>query len=342
MGVRTGLASSLKNSTDKVGLTLDDGLVDQVNVRPYLSGQLTENIGAVANFEIGTPKGLGTFNILDAILQFKIADEFQLWVGQHIPANDRNNFCGPFYNNSWNFAIAVQSYPFDVGARDRGFTFWGLIADGIIKYHLSMVDLQKGRAVENARLAGRITINLLDPENYYYSSGTYFGAQDTLAIGAVAQYQNGIAGKAATDLNMDGKVDTDFLGFSVDALFEKNLKAAGTVTVEGGYWNFEGSGEDYVVNQGSVDTGLGVTGPQPGSSLLGAVSWLTPSKVGIGHIQPNARYQLGKYDAGDLKVLDAGVSYIVDGFNNRWHFNYRRIDSKSVEHILQLGAQMQI
>src|SRR6185436_7402292 len=103
-----------------------------------------------------------------AIAQVKIVDEFQVWVGQHIPANDRINFQGPFYHNAWNFEGAVPAFPLD-----RGFTLWGLVAGGILKYHLSMVDLQPGRSVENARFAARATINLLDPENYYYTQGTY-------------------------------------------------------------------------------------------------------------------------------------------------------------------------
>jgi hypothetical protein len=335
MGVRSGLAMTVSSPSDHVKLALHDGLFDSATVRPYFSSQLTEHIGVTANFDVET----SGFNLLDAIIQLKFIDELQLWVGQHIPAQDRNNFCGPYFNNSWNFAVAVQAYPMDFAARDRGFTFWGLIAGGILKYHLSMVDIQSDRNIANARYGGRVTLNLLGKENYYYSSGTYFGAQDTLAIGGAFQYQNGPGTDAA---------DNDFIGFSGDALFEKNLGDGGTITFELGYWNFSKTGMNYVPNPGitlgTATTATQFSGPNAGQSLLAAVSWLTPMKIGIGQIQPNFRIQWGDKDAGDVKVYDAGIAYIVDGFNNRWHLNYRHVDPASgkATDMVQLGAQLQI
>jgi hypothetical protein len=357
IGVRTGLSMSLNNPSDNVKLSLDDGIGDLLLIRPYFSGELTKNVGVVANFQVveNGKSGVG-FSVLDAIAQVKVVDEFQVWVGQHIPANDRTNFSGPFFHNGWQFPITVPSFPFDAGARSRGVTFWGLVAGGILKYHASVVDLQKGRSIQNARLGARVTINLLDPENYYYSSGTYYGAQDTLAIGGVIQYQKGIGattgdglgGPPAADLNGDGMVDNDFLGGAVDLLAEKNFGKLGTYTFEGGYWNFNGSGKDYVVNQGTATTGIGFTGPQPGQSFTMMFSWLTPGKVGIGQIQPNFRVQWADYDKdSNYKTYDAGLAYVVDGFNHRWHLNYRHSESpvgtSSVkDDSIQLGAQMQL
>src|SRR5690606_39164044 len=185
-------------------------------------------------------------NILDAIVQVKVADEFQIWFGQHIPAMERNNFNGPFYNNGWNLPIQVQTLPFDIAARDRGVTVWGLIGGGVLKYHLSVVDLHPpassnvngvdtyGAKLSNARFSARATLNLLDPENYYYTSGTYYGEQDTLAIGFVVHSQKGVE-----PLDPSVELDNDLLAFAADLLFEKNLGSAGTFTVEGGYWNYE-------------------------------------------------------------------------------------------------------
>jgi hypothetical protein len=342
MGVRSGLGLTVHSQSpaDNVKLALHDGLFDSVTVRPYLSSQLTDHIGVTANLDVET----AGINLLDAIIQLKFLDELQLWVGQHLPAQDRNNFCGPFFNNSWNFAVSIQAYPMDFAARDRGFTFWGLIAGGILKYHLSMVDLQMNRGIANARYGGRVTLNFLDKENYYYSSGTYFGAQDTLAIGGAFQYQNGPGEKG----------NNDFVGFSGDALFEKNLHSGGTLTIEMGYWNFNKTGKNYKVNPGiAFGTGhptLGTqfSGPNNGQSLLAAISWLTPTKIGIGQLQPNFRLQWADKDAGGLagnmKVYDVGLAYIVDGFNNRWHLNYRHVDPEhgKATDMIQLGAQLQI
>lgn len=334
VGMRSGLALGLSGPS-KSQLSLNDGLVDQAQVRPSFSGSLTPQVGFFTQFEIGTPKGLGSFALLDAIGQIKFVDEFQLWVGQHIPANDRNNMNGPFFGNTWNFAIAVEEYPFDVGARDRGATIWGLIAGGRLKYHASIVDLQPGRKIENARYAGRLTLHLLEPEAFYYNSGTYWGTKDVLALGAVVQGQKG----------PDGVPNSDFMGFSLDALFEKNTGSSGTFTVEGGYWNYEGSENAYVVNQGTVDSGLGVAGPYPGTAYMGVLSWLAADKVGPGQFQPNVRIQYADWSTQKRTVFDLGVAYVIDGFNHKYHLNYRHSDIDPVdndgvtEDMLQVGMQ---
>lgn len=341
LGVRSGLSVS-KSSGSKTTFSLQDGLVDQLLVRPYMNAQITKNVAVVANLEIMTK----SVTFLDVILQLKFADEFQLWIGQHIPANDRNNTSGPFYVNNWHFPLAVHEYPFDQGARDRGFTFWGFLGGGVLKYHLSMVDLQTGRNIDTARLSGRVTLNLLDPENYFYCQGTYYGTQDTLALGGVISYQKGAAG--GTDIDGDGKVDNDFLGLSADLLFEKNLGALGTITLEGGYWNFKGTGKDYLVNQGTIDKGIGYVGAQgglSGQSLLASVSWLSPNKVGVGRLQPIARLQFVDNErASNVKVFDASLGYIVDGFNHRWFVSYQRVEQEKAPsgNAFSLGAQVQI
>lgn len=355
MGVRTGLAMAIPDEGDTT-LSLDDGLLDQILIRPYFSGQLNDYMGVVANFELGTPTGRGTFHILDAIFQLKLAEEFQIWIGQHISANDRNNMNGPFFHNSWNFPVDVESYPFDTGARDRGVTFWGLLAGGILKYHASIVDMQPGQKIDNLRYAGRLTLHLLEPEKFYYNSGTNFGASDMLAFGAVVQYQKGVDVEPMGDDMEPTGDDNDFLGFSFDGIFEKNFGPGGTITIEGGYWNFENVGVDYVANQGTIDKGTGIVGGLAGvkgSSYMGSISWLTPKKIGLGYLQPNARIQVGDYDANDGQVVtvDVGLAYVVDGFNNRWHLNYRHrevpaaVDGSTgtaTEDIIQIGTQMQL
>jgi hypothetical protein len=320
-------------------LSLYDGLGSQFNIRPYMSGQLTKNLGFTANFETTD----GGVQIMDAIAQIKVVDEFQVWVGQHIPANDRNNMNGPFFANGWTFPITVQSYPFDVAARDRGVTTWGLINGGMLKYHVSMVDLQPEQAIDEARFAGRVTLHLLEPEAFYYNSGTYFGAQDVLAIGAVAQYQKGSEGEPDPATGDIPELDNDFVGFSFDAFFEKNLGSAGTVTAEAGYWNFDETGADYVVNQGTVNATQGFAGPLPGQSYMGALSWLTPNKIGIGQIQVNGRVQAADIDGADAATtVDLGLAYVIDGFNHKYHLNYRHADASVTEDSIQFGVQYQI
>lgn len=353
-GLRTGLNLIFAgDDIEDPQFTLSDGLVDEINIRPFMGGEFTPNLGYFTQFEIGsgTPSGLGVFHILDAIAQIRFLDELQLWVGQHIPASDRNNMNGPFFGNTWNFAITVPSYPFDTGGRDRGATLWGLIADGVFKYQLSIVDLQPGQVIGNARYGARVVLNLLEPENYYYASGTYWGEQDTLAIGAVIQHQDGFSGPAVPGDPTTVNQDNDFTAFSFDLFFEKNLGKGGALTLEGGYWNFDHVGTQYLNNQGTKDAGLGVNAfPSPGSAYMGVVSWLTPEKVGIGKIQPNARIQYGDYDTAAITTFDLGLAYVIDGFNHKYHLNYRYNSNNPAaagdptiqEHSIQVGAEFQM
>ena len=347
VGLRTGVSLALNPpGGDAVTFSLSDSL-DQLMFRPFFAGQLTKRVGMFVQLNAGA----NAIEVIDAYVDLKLMDEFQVLLGQHIPANDRNNFAGPFFNNSWNFA-AVHSYPFDAAARDRGFTFWGLFAKGILKYHLSMVELQPGREIADARFAGRLTLNFLEPETSYYASETYFGKSDTLALGAVVSYQDGWKGANVMedDKDGDGEIDNDFLAFSVDLLFEKNLGSAGTFTLSAMYWNWNNVGADYVNNQGSRDAGKGfvgaLSGLVQGQSYQVNVSWLSPRKVGPGQLQPNFRVQGFDKDAGDAMVYDAGIGYIVDGFNHLWRLNYRHVDaaggSRADEDSVQFGAQLQI
>lgn len=343
LGIRGGAAMIFDDgAAGGPALRLDDGVGQLLNVRPYFSGQLTDAVGFTANFET-TQNGIA---ILDAIVQVKFMDELQVWVGQHIPAMERNNTNGPFYNNGWNLPIVVQTLPFDIAGRDRGVTAWGLVADGLLKYHVSVVDLAApsaaagttGAGIGNARFAARATLNLLDPENYYYTSGTYYGEQDTLALGVVVHGQKGVDGPGGADL------DNDLFAVTADILFEKNLGDSGTITLEGGYWNFEGTGAGYVPNQGTMDLGVGAVGPLGGSSYLVSASWLTPQKIGYGKLQPLVKAQIGDYGPSPVVALDFGLGYIIDGFNHRWFVNFRHQDGGGAAPVdmLQIGAQLQL
>ena len=281
--------------------------------------------------------------MIDAYGELAFMPQLSLVVGQHIPANDRNNTTGPFFNNSWNFA-AVHSYPMDAAARDRGVTLWGMLFDGMIKYHASMVDLEPGNPVSNARYAGRVMLSLLEPEKGYYLSGTYFGKQDVLSIGGVASYKSGLKIKDG------GLKDNEFLGLSADLLFEKNLGAFGTITVEAGYWNFNGTGKNYAVHPTPTTTvfGGGLTGFAgaldgivTGQSYEVNVSWLSPHKIGSGQLQPNARIQGFDKDAGDVTIFDAGLGYIVDGYAHLYRVNFRHVSNPKGQddNSIQIGGQ---
>jgi hypothetical protein len=174
-----------------------------------------------------------------------------------------------------------------------------------------------------------------------------------LALGGVVQYQKGTGTTDGTDDVPAMEVDNDFLGAAVDLLFEKRMGSAGTFTLQAVYWNFNGTDSAYVVNQGSSDSGNGLvfngTGPID-QAVLAEVSWLSPKKLGIGQLQPGFHFQWADNRAfGDdasfiAKQYDLSLAYIIDGFNHKWLFNYRHLDSEKggKDDTLQLGVQFQI
>ena len=71
-------------------------------------------------------------------------------------------------------AIERLRFPMDFAARDRGFTFWGLVAGGILKYHLSVVDLQRGAAGTGSIFCRRFEIWLSTTRSVSAASERFF------------------------------------------------------------------------------------------------------------------------------------------------------------------------
>jgi hypothetical protein len=345
LGLRTGLALDPKGAPDdKASLAVHDGIVDQVTVRPYFSGQVNDYIGFEGNLE-GTTGGVV---VLDAVAKFSLDPLFNVWVGQFLPPSSRSNLSGPYYLNSWNFPLFVAAFPFDYAGRDRGFAIQGDIAGGVFKYQVGLFDLEPTNPIGASRMAGRLVLNLLDPEPGYYNSSTYYGDKDIFAIGITGQYQNP---ESATD-------DDKLKGFQADILFEKNLQESGVLTLEGSIWimgsdpayvgiDANGDGDFSDMNDvAPANTFVAVNPTGKGTSFFVLASWLTPDKVGIGHIQPNVRLEYSKPDGADAGFkLDGGLAYIIDGHNTRLALLYSHTKAAGTgdsSDAVQFGTQIQL
>ena len=108
----------------------------------------------------------------------------------------------------------------------------------------------------------------------------------------------------------------------------------GVLTVNGEYKRFY-AGYDKV----AAATDIG-TNPQFGGGcntcVFAGQSWsvtglhLLPTKIGIGQLQPYGRYTSIQPDATKNRTeVEAGVNYIVDGFNGRISAFWRRGDISS-------------
>ncbi|HZR47030.1 MAG TPA: hypothetical protein VFA47_10020, partial [Candidatus Manganitrophaceae bacterium] len=283
------------------------------------------------------PAATESIRVLDAVLKFGFNDYFNIWVGRFLPPSDRSNLDGPFYLNSWNFPF-VQRYPAIFAGRDDGAALWGQFGKGFFKYQVGA--FQGEGAVpggpnqkDNLLYAGRLTLNLWDPEPGYYNSSTYYGAMNVLALGLVAMTQKDAVGTAAAPGN--------FTGWSADLLVERNLGSAGVPTFEAAYYHYD--------NDGLVAEGKG---------YFALVSYLLPMKIGAGslqgQLQPLVRYEKFENESTTLKnkpgnhdQTDIAVSYILSGHNARITANYFTGKDKSVagdpsKNGFQLGLQFQL
>lgn len=300
------------------------------SVRLYVNGQIHENI----KFEFNTERqddgnGDDDIRVLDAIAKFEFSDLVNVWAGRMLPPSDRSNLDGPYYLSAWNFPLA-QAYPSIFAGRDDGAAFWGQVNGGQFKYQVGAFQGTDGLPNEDDNLlyAGRLTYNFWDPEPGYYNSSTYYGAKDILAIGVAFQTQSDSSTNVLTN-NTE-----DFTGWSVDGLMEKKLGNSGVVTLESTYYDYEGA---------STLNGLDGTG----YFVLGA--YLFPQKIGIGRIQPIARYQNLDVDNGnETDNWELGVNYIIDAHNARVSLVYSNTDIQPDNgpsndfDALQLGVQLQI
>ena len=216
----------------------------------------------------------------DLIIKIEPHDAFNVWAGKMILPLDRANLSGPWFANYWlmrgQFPRPGASSPAPYGiksgpfGRQQGITAWGQFGGGRLKYYAGVYELDQQSLDAHPMYAGRLCLNLLDPEPGYYNQSSYHGDKDIIAIGGGAQYQKGGSVLVIPAANPALEVG-DLKVFAIDALIDKKL-GDHVVTLEANYYHtddFQPVNRLYLV-------GLGYTSPP----------------VGPGRISPAARLQI--------------------------------------------------
>jgi hypothetical protein len=318
---------------------LNDLSVDTANITPGFSGNAFDKINwtatffAVAQTTPGSiPPAGGNVTALDLIAQLDLDDAFHVWAGRMIIPSDRSGFSGPFFMSAWNYpgvysvggAFALVAPKADYLGRGVGATVWGQFQGGLLKYFAGAYQLDQGAS--SPLFTGRLNLSLISPEPGYYSSSSYFGSQERLAIGIGVQAQkngsNDFVFDPATGAVSLGAAD-NYSEFNLDVLAEFNV-GGGTLTGEGAFYAFGGA-----ASSAPVDVGYFVL-----------ASYLLPQAVGVGRLQPLLRYQ-GTHNP-DMNMLDVFLGYIIKGPALRFHVGYQRTDMGGgvVGNALQLGGQI--
>jgi hypothetical protein len=347
-GVRASFRSVTQGAPNGHNASMDFALESG---RLYTGGKITDWLSATLNaeFTAGATAGgppFGSASVLDAIAQFKVANEFNIFVGRMLPATDRSNSDGPYYLATWDFPFLSDGFNAagKLGDRDDGITLWGDV--GNFKYWVGAYEGNENAAAglrDNLLYAARVQYDFMDAETGYYLTSTYYGDKKVLALGLVGNYQRLAAGGAVNPKPM-GNV-------AVDLLWEQKLDAlgGGVPTVELAYYYFGRHGMDATVSAvGPFDTGAG-------TGFMALVAYLIPGKVGWGQFQPHVRYQgFEEASAGtavnattsNVARWDFGVNYVMSGHNARvslvyTHTTHRDLAPNKQDGMIVLGTQFQ-
>jgi len=326
------------------------------NARIYLSGQIFPWLKAELNTEcVFCGHGsLQEFVVLDAIAKIEPSPYFNIWGGRVLVPADRVEMDGPYYGNVYenyktpfypaDFSVDFGSGGAGVYNRDHGVNLWGNVEK--FKYVVGIFNGLRGgtNPDDNPLFATRLAYQFLDVEDNpaYYTSSTYYGSAKVLTLGWAFQYQEDGAGSSSNR--------GDFLGTSLDLLFEMPIEGAGVVTVEGEAKYFDCSYN--VAAFGDADN----FGMFDGEAFTGTALYLLPDEVGPGKFQPYGRFSLiSADDSTDRQELEFGLNYIIAGHNAKASLFYQYGDmatkgivdfgpsvSGDEEHAIKLGIQLQI
>ncbi|TNE95270.1 MAG: porin [Gammaproteobacteria bacterium] len=325
--------------------------MDNLEIR--LAASISENIKGIVNISKNNDSDI---KLLDAIAHLALSPELNIWAGRMLPPSDRSNLNGPFFISSYSYPIIVARYPSKFTGRDNGVTLWGKLLDKHLVYSFGAFEghnnFEKASSEDdNLLYAGRLQYDFWSPNlaPAYLTAGTFYG-QDLFSIGFAWQYQKDGVGSA--------EEKGDFTAWNIDVLFEKNLGGY-VIDLEGAYYDFDTDDTSDVVpglltsTPGDTDN---VGGLKQGKAYLASIALMLPQKVGWGQIQPIVRYQKFDQDSTptggasapfvdslDIKQIDYGLNYVINGHNTRISATYSNLEISNADDTdaFVLGLQYQ-
>ncbi|MEJ2472059.1 MAG: selenite/tellurite reduction operon porin ExtI [Desulfuromonadales bacterium] len=301
----------------------------------YVQTEYTEdnNVTAFGVYDGDNDK----FQILDAVMRFKLNDSVNLWVGKFKYNMTRENLEACEKPLTLDRSELIRA-PF-VTTRDKGVALWGNLFDDKFQYRLDVMNGRNDSASSpesNPRYSARVHLSLLDPETRYGYYGTYLGKKKVLTIGAAYQFENEVA--------YAGTQDVDYKAWTVDLFGEYPIDGIGTFTLSGAYVDYD---MDDAYQNGSPDADVvGLNGEKNGGY------------VKVGYMFPRLPLQLfarsenwsfaslnSIYDQ-EVNWYGGGFNYYLRGQNLKVTVEYSQVDYdkevSSVEDFNTLTAQLQL
>ena len=317
VSVGAGLQTSFVHSMPEGGGDSDEFRLNSARI--YISGTAANKTKFMFNTEYNGADN--TVGVLDAAAQFELSDKLNIWAGRFLPPSDRANLYGPYYAHHWAvYTDGVQDgYPFVATGRDNGVMYWGQFD----KVKVSAGAFDGGSATGDPTVlgAGRIQIDLWDPEGGYYLNGTYYGGKNLLAIGLAGQVQG-----------------SDKSAYNADFLLEKKVGGGGAASLEAEWAKYSKLG-GYNGRYASSDGGYVLA------------SYLFPKPAGPGKFEILAKFAKANFGKGLAKIdvdydqttTEVNVNYVIKDFNSRLMIFFQNTDFSAVKQSgKQFGVGMQI
>ncbi|RII28883.1 MAG: porin [Geobacter sp.] len=274
----------------------------------YVQTEFTEdqNISTlgVASTNQGTE-----FQLLDAVMRFKLHDSFHVNAGKFKYNLSRENLEACEMPLTLDRSLFVRTAY--TSTRDTGVAVWGNLFNDIFQYRIDAMEGRKAVSGDTApssnfRYSFRGHVTLLDPENDYGYKGTYLGKKKVLTIGGAYQFEPEVAyGNTAT--RTDKK---DYQAWTVDGFFEYPLEGIGTVTASAAYEDVD---LDDAYKSTSPDAGtIGINGQKNG--------WYAKA----GYMLPNLPLQFfGRYEKWRFASLNNIFDQKVDWYGGGANYYFR-------------------
>jgi hypothetical protein len=264
----------------------------------------------------------------DALVTFRALDDaLKIEGGLLLPPGARNSLVGgailfnlDFFRNTFRHNLAFETQENPLG-RDLGVQLRGVVAGGLLEYRLGTFQGRRSVPVagppsragarNSFRAAGRLQLNLLDPETGYLYAATYLGKKRILSFGVSADYQH--------------ESDDSYLAYAVDGALDIPLGPGG-VTAE----------VDAVHRDGGDLVEL------PKQTALSAEAGYRIDPIAL---SPIARFEKRWMDdaPGDETDLGFGLAYWAFGHTSNLKLLYQRIIPESPAAAYnQLNVQAQL
>ncbi|OGU10674.1 MAG: porin [Geobacteraceae bacterium GWC2_58_44] len=278
------------------------------NMSLYVQTEFTEDQNVTTLGVADTNQGT-EFQLLDAVMRFKLNDAFRVNVGKFKYNLSRENLEACEMPLTLDRSLFVRTA--FTSTRDTGVALWGNLLNDMFQYRADVMEGRKAVSGVTApssdfRYSARAHVTLLDPENEYGYKGTYLGKKKVLTFGGAYQFEPEVA-YGDTVAGTDKK---DYQAWTVDSYFEYPLGAMGTITASAAY-------ED-------VDLDDAYQGANPDAGTIGINGQKNGWYAKAGYMLPGTPLQFfGRYEKWRFASLNNIFDQEVDWYGGGANYYFR-------------------